>query len=149
MDDSGREYIIDEYLTVWKDTSGIRNAQSVWLRERTGFVPLTKFNFELPLDGVYRMFLKYEPADNLEPYVTFNGTSAHMYYRNESGRIVEYTGPSTVRLQRRRSSGSHSTDVQVFQLKDLPAKAQFLLFSVTFDKTVAEHEEIGGGRYSA
>lgn len=148
LDDSGREYMLDEYLTIWKDSSGLRSAQSVWLRERTSFTPLMEYDLDIPLDGAYWMFLKYEPHEDLEPFITFNGSQAHMYYRNEAGRIVEYTGPSTVRLQQRRSSGSHSADVQVFQLKDLPQKAQFLLFSVTFDAQVSEHDSVGA-RYSA
>lgn len=148
LDESGREYILDKYLTIWKDTTGVRTAQSVWLRERTSFTPLTEYDLEVPLKGVYWMFLKYEPQKDIEPFLTFNGSEAHMYYRDLSGRIIEYTGPSTVRLQRRRSSGSHSADIQVFQLKDLPLKAQFLLFSVKYDPDTQEHDSIGG-RYSA
>ncbi|QTN37974.1 adenylate/guanylate cyclase domain-containing protein [Cryomorphaceae bacterium] len=146
LEDSGREIPLDDYLVVWKDTTGERDVRWVWLRERTSFKPLTDFNFERPLVGTYWMFLKYEPSEGVEPYITFNGSKAHLYYRGSTSRILEYTGPSSVRLQSRRK-GATTGDVQVFQLKGLPDKAQFLLFSVTYDAE-SGYNEIGG-RYSS
>lgn len=133
LENPNASFSLIEYLSVWKDSSGVQTADWIWTRERNSFVPLSGYNFERPLDGNYWVFLKYEPDHEVAPYITFNGTAAQLYLRNRTGEIVEYRGPTTARLKARKA-GSYEEDVQVIQLKGLPNSSQFLLFKVSFSK---------------
>lgn len=131
LENPNASFSLIDYLSVWKDSSGVQTADWIWTRERSSFVPLSDFDFDRPLDGNYWAFLKYEPDNDVAPYITFNAVTAQLYLRNETGEIVEYRGPTTARLKARKA-GSFQEDVQVVQLKGLPNSSQFLLFKVTY-----------------
>ena len=145
LEDPKADLSIKEYFTIWKDTTGKMQARDVWIRERSSFIPFSDFEWDVPLDGIYWAFLKYEPDAEINPYITFNGSQAYLYLRNDIGNIVEYRGPTTERLKARRS-GSFETDVPVIQLKGFPNTSQFLLFKISFK--ASEKMEVLNAKYS-
>ena len=145
LEDPKADLSLKQYLTVWKDTSGNLEARDVWIRERRSFVPYSEFEWDESLDGTYWIFLKYEAREDINPYITFNGSEAYLYLRNDKGNIAEYRGPTTERLKARRS-GSFQTDVPVIQLKGLASSAQFLLFKVVFN--TSENQSVLTVKYS-
>ena len=145
LEDPKADLSLKQYLTVWKDTSGNLEARDVWIRERRSFVPYSEFEWDESLDGTYWIFLKYEAREDINPYITFNGSEAYLYLRNDKGNIAEYRGPTTERLKARRS-GSFQTDVPVIQLKGLARSAQFLLFKVVFN--TSENQSVLTVKYS-